>query len=145
MFIIVIIIVMMVVMLMLIFVIIIVVMVVVMLMLIFVIIIIVVMVVVMLMFIFILVVIIVTAHDFFKDLSLKVRSALDRGEDLFAVELGDGSCNDRSLIIVLAKDFDALRDLFIADFIGPCKNDRAGKVDLVDKEFTEILDIKLAL
>ena len=84
-------------------------------------------------------------HEFLEDLRLQIGSAFDRGKNLFAVELCKRSRDDRCLRIVFVKDLYALSDLLLTCLVGPCENDRAGALDLVDEEFAEVFHIKLAL
>ena len=84
------------------------------------------------------------AHEFREDLCLQVGSAFDRGKDLFAVKFCKRSSDDRCLRIVLAEDLYALSDLLLACLIGSCENDRAGALDLVDKELAEVFHVEFA-
>ena len=85
------------------------------------------------------------AHEFLKDLGLKVSLPLDSGKDLLSVKFCQRSRDDRGLGIVLAEDLHALCDLFVARLIGSCKNDRSGTLYLIHKELAEVLHIELAL
>ena len=84
-------------------------------------------------------------QEFLEKFCLKVRSALDRSEDLFAVKLSDRCCNDRRLLVMGSKDLHAFRDLRVTGLVCPCKDDRTGVLDLIGEKLAEILQIELAL
>jgi hypothetical protein len=132
---------MVVVMLMFILVIIVVMMVVVMLMFLFVII---MMMVVMFMFILILI-IFMRGNDLCQDLSLQVGSAFDSLQNSLTIKLGQRRCNDGRLGVMGPEQFHHFRCLRVAGLICPCQDDGTGVLDLIRKELTEILNVKLGL
>ena len=65
-------------------------------------------------------------------------------QNLFAIQLVHGRGDDNSVLIMLPDQADAVFNFLLAGDIGPAQNNRGGMLNLVDKEFAEILEVNLA-